>query len=35
MFAGARADEIKKRASLMMELISMKVDWARQGKSIL
>ena len=35
MFAGPRADEIKKRASLMMELISMKVDWARQGKSIL
>lgn len=35
MFAGPRAEEIKQRAVMMMQMISMKVDWARQGKSIL
>jgi hemoglobin len=35
MFVGAVAEEAKKKAALMMQLISTKVDWARQGKSIL
>ncbi|MBW7913857.1 MAG: group III truncated hemoglobin [Taibaiella sp.] len=35
MFAGERAQEAKKRAELMMHLISMKVQAARDNKSIL
>lgn len=34
LFAGAVAEEAKKRAKLMMDLISMKVEWARTGKAI-
>jgi len=34
LFAGEVADEAKNRASLMMHLISMKVEMARSGKSI-
>lgn len=35
LFAGERAEEAKKRAVLMMQLISMKVQAARDNKSIL
>lgn len=35
LFAGEIANEAKNRASLMLHLISMKVEWARLGKSIL
>lgn len=35
LFAGANADEIKNRAALMMNLISIKVQMARQGKTIM
>ena len=35
MFTGPNAREIKKRATLMMGLISMKVDWSRQDGSVL
>ena len=35
LFKGPVAEEAKKKATLMMQLISTKVDWARQGKSIL
>jgi len=34
LFEGPNAEEIKNRAFLMMNLISMKVEWARLGKSI-
>lgn len=34
LFAGEVANEAKNRASLMMHLISMKVEMARSGKSI-
>lgn len=34
LFAGPAADEAKKRASLMMQLISMKIDMSREGKFI-
>lgn len=35
LFAGEKADEAKKRAAIMMQLISMKVQAARDDKSIL
>ena len=35
LFAGEKADEAKKRAAIMMQLISMKVQAARDNKSIL
>lgn len=35
LFAGDKADEAKKRAAIMMQLISMKVQAARDDKSIL
>lgn len=35
LFAGTNADEIKNRAALMMNLISLKVQMARQGKTIM
>ncbi len=35
MFAGEKAEEAKKRAEVMMQLISMKVQAARDNKSIL
>ena len=35
LFEGANADEIKNRASLMMNLISIKIQMARQGKTIM
>jgi hemoglobin len=35
LFTGVNADEIKNRASLMMNLISIKVQMARQGKTIM
>ncbi len=35
LFAGAKAEEAKKRAAIMMQLISMKVQAARENKSIL
>ena len=34
LYSGAVADEAKKRAFLMMNLISMKVQWAREGKTL-
>ena len=34
LFAGPTADEAKKRASLMMQLISMKIDMSRRGNFI-
>jgi hemoglobin len=34
LFSGNHAEEAKKKAKLMIELISYKVEWARQGKSI-
>lgn len=34
LYSGSIADESKKRAALMMELISTKVQWAREGKAI-
>jgi hemoglobin len=34
-FKGPVAEEAKKKAALMMQLISTKIEWARQGKSIL
>ncbi len=34
LFEGPNADEIKNKAFLMMNLISMKVEWARLDKSI-
>ncbi|HXS36921.1 MAG TPA: group III truncated hemoglobin [Flavipsychrobacter sp.] len=35
LFTGSIAEEAKKRAKLMMDLISYKVSWAREGKTIL
>ncbi len=35
LFAGEKAEEAKKRAAIMMQLISMKVQAARDNKSIL
>lgn len=35
LFEGEKADEAKNRASLMIQLISMKVDWSRLDNSIL
>ncbi len=35
LFEGPNADEIKNRAALMMNLISIKVQMARQGKTIM
>ncbi|MBA3827576.1 MAG: group III truncated hemoglobin [Taibaiella sp.] len=34
LYSGPVANEAKSRASLMMQLISMKVQWARDGKTI-
>ena len=34
LFEGENAEEIKKRALLMKDLIKIKVEWARSGKSI-
>jgi len=34
LFEGPNAEDIKNRAFLMMNLISMKVEWARLGNSI-
>lgn len=34
LYQGPKADEAKKRALLMKDLISMKVQWAREGKTI-
>lgn len=34
LFQGAVAEEAKKRAALMIQLIDMKVQWAREGKAI-
>lgn len=34
LFEGPNAEDIKNRAYLMMNLIKMKVEWARLGKSI-
>ncbi|OJW82370.1 MAG: hypothetical protein BGO69_17440 [Bacteroidetes bacterium 46-16] len=34
LFEGENADEIKNRAYLMMNLIKMKVEWARLGKGL-
>lgn len=34
-FTGEIAENAKKKAHSMMQLISMKVQWAREGKSIL
>lgn len=34
-FSGSKAEEAKKRAGLMLQLIRMKVDAARSGKSLL
>lgn len=35
LFAGEVAENAKKRASMMMQLIAMKVQWAREGKTVL
>ena len=35
LFAGEVADRAKERAKAMVQLIDMKVQWAREGKSIL
>jgi len=34
LFEGPNAEDVKNRAFLMMNLIKMKVEWARLGKSI-
>ncbi len=34
LFSGTVAEEAKKRAGLMMDLIDMKISWARTGKAI-
>lgn len=34
LFTGEKAEEAKNRASLMIQLISMKVDWSRLSNSI-
>ena len=34
LYEGEKAEEAKNRASLMIQLISMKVDWSRLGNSI-
>lgn len=34
LFSGTVAEEAKKRAGLMMDLIDMKISWSRTGKAI-